>query len=61
MMDFEINNTCILNEINKNYSAKFDDIRFHRDGGSLSYVIRSNGQKFFLRIIRPQQVETAMY
>lgn len=52
--------TRILNEINKNYFAKFDEIKFHRDGGSLSYVVLSNGQKLFLRIVRPELMDTAM-
>lgn len=52
--------TCILNEINQNYLAKFDEIIFHRDGGSLSYIVLSNSQKFFLRIVRPELMDTAM-
>lgn len=55
-----IDETCILNEINKNYSMKFDDIIFHREGGSLSYIVLSKGRKFFLRIVRPVLMDTAM-
>ena len=55
-----IHDARILSEINNNYSTKFDKIIFARDGGSLSYNAYSNGKRFFLKIIRPEFLDTAL-
>lgn len=49
----------ILKLLNHNYPIDFTDAEFHRDGGSISYIITSNEKKYFLRIIRPELLETA--
>ncbi len=38
----------------------FENIEFNRDGGSLSYVVFADNRKFFLRIIRPELMNTAL-
>jgi Ser/Thr protein kinase RdoA (MazF antagonist) len=58
--DFMINDEEILSELNNNHLTKFDNIVFTRDGGSLSYIVYSNEQRFFLKIIRPEFLDTAL-
>jgi Ser/Thr protein kinase RdoA (MazF antagonist) len=55
-----IDESNILEVLNQNYSIKFDEIVFNRDGGSLSYFVNSSSRKFFLRLIRPPFMDTAL-
>lgn len=50
----------IQDALNSNYLMKFNEIEFFRDGGSLSYIIFSDTDQFFLRIIRPEFIDTAL-
>ncbi|MCL2571035.1 MAG: phosphotransferase [Defluviitaleaceae bacterium] len=49
----------LLEILNNNYEKIFTDATFHRDGGSLSYIVFSNEDKYFLRVIRPEMLATA--
>jgi Ser/Thr protein kinase RdoA (MazF antagonist) len=49
-----------LNIVKSNYSLKIDNIEFNRDGGSISYVVFTGQQKFFLRVIRPELMNTSL-
>lgn len=50
----------IQNVLRNNYLIRFTKIEFFRDGGSLSYIIFSENKQFFLRIIRPVLMSTAL-
>ena len=50
--------STVLALLNKNYSIKFINLKFYRDGGSLSYLVFGNDRKYFLRKIRPVFMET---
>ncbi|SET68623.1 phosphotransferase enzyme family protein [Paenibacillus sp. NFR01] len=52
--------TQILEHLNREHRSGFHDMVWFRDGGSLSYLIRSGDQRYFLKIIRPQMLETAI-
>ena len=49
----------ILQLLYENYDINFFDLEFYRDGGSMSYVVSGCGKKYFLRVIRPELLETA--
>lgn len=46
-----MNDTEILNLLNKNYKNKIDSVEFNRQGGCISYVVKSGNSKLFLKII----------
>lgn len=50
--------STVLELLNENYSIKFINMKFYRDGGSLSYLVFGNDRKYFLRKIRPIFMET---
>ena len=50
----------LLEILNCNYENIFTDVNFYRDGGSLSYIVLSNDKQYFLRIIRPEFLVTAV-
>lgn len=52
--------SVVLALLNENYSIQFDKMEFYRDGGSLSYLAFGIDKKYFLRIIRPELMETAL-
>jgi len=54
-----IENRELLEILNRNHKKTFTDISFNRDGGSLSYIVLSNEEKYFLRVIRPALLATA--
>ncbi|UQZ36659.1 hypothetical protein C2I18_25860 [Paenibacillus sp. PK3_47] len=49
----------LLNELNNNYSLVFDKLTFNRDGGSLSYIVYTNSRRYFLKMVRPEFLDTA--
>lgn len=54
-----IEKQALLEILNQNFEEVFTDTKFYRDGGSLSYIVSSNEERYFLRIIRPELLETA--
>lgn len=52
--------TNILRILNNFYNMSFTDIRKIRDGGSVSYAVYSDNCKYFLRVIKPAFIETAI-
>ena len=46
--------------ITKNYNISFDNFVLERDGGSTAYSAISNGAKYFLRVIKPAFIDTAV-
>lgn len=50
----------IITILNNNYPIAFSDAEFNRDGGSISYIAVSTDKKYFLRIIRPELLDTAL-
>jgi len=50
----------IFEILNQNYNIDFTDIEFFRDGGSVSYIVSSIEKKYFLRVVRPEFLATAM-
>ena len=50
---------ALLEILNSNYKISFTTIDFYRDGGSMSYVVFSDDEKYFLRVIRPELLATA--
>lgn len=55
-----INEDRVLAELNNHYCRQFDRIVLIRDGGSLSYLVHSKQEQYFLRIVRPQFLDTAL-
>jgi len=49
----------LLEILNRGYEKTFTDATFNRDGGSLSYIVLSNEERYFLRVIRPELLDTA--
>jgi Ser/Thr protein kinase RdoA (MazF antagonist) len=52
--------TDILNILNEKYPAHFDNIEQLRDGGSVSYIVFSGRNKYFLRATKSVFFDTAM-
>ena len=46
--------------ITANYNISFDNFVLERDGGSMAYSAISNGAKYFLRVIKPAFIDTAV-
>lgn len=55
-----MNNTEILNLLNENYNNKIDSVEFIRQGGCLSYAVKSDNDKLFLKIISNAFIKTAI-
>jgi Ser/Thr protein kinase RdoA (MazF antagonist) len=49
----------VLAVLQAHYPLGIREVSFFRDGGSLSFVVEAEKQKFFLRIIRPAFLDTA--
>lgn len=54
MMD----HTAVFQLLNKNYPVTFTNMEFHREGGSLSYVVSGEDRRYFLRKIRSAFAES---
>jgi len=52
--------TNILRILNNFYNMSFTDIRKIRDGGSVSYAVSLDSYRYFLRVIKPAFIETAL-
>lgn len=50
----------ILRILNNFYNMSFTDITKIRDGGSVSYAVYSDSCRYFLRVIKPAFIETAI-
>lgn len=50
----------ILQVLNEEYPQEFVNVKFYRDGGSLSYIVKTRQEEYFLRLIRPELMETAL-
>jgi Ser/Thr protein kinase RdoA (MazF antagonist) len=50
----------VLNVLNEHYPICFDKLEQLRDSGSTSYAVFSGGEKYFLRIIKPAFLDTAV-
>jgi Ser/Thr protein kinase RdoA (MazF antagonist) len=50
----------LLNILNEHYPMKFGKHKLLRDGGSTSYAVISGGDKYFLRVIKPAFLDTAI-
>lgn len=50
----------IADIINENYDRHVKQVLFYRDGGSLSYTVETDRGTCFLRIVRPQLMDTAL-
>ena len=50
----------ILNVLNEHYPIRFDKYEQLRDGGSTSYAVCSDEDKYFLRVIKPAFFDTAV-
>lgn len=51
---------AVLHNLRSNYAMNFENIEFNRDGGSISYTVYADKGKFFLRVIRPELMHTAL-
>lgn len=56
----EMNNTEILSLLKENYNNKIASIEFIRQGGCLSYAVKSDNDKRFLKIISNAFIKTAI-
>jgi Ser/Thr protein kinase RdoA (MazF antagonist) len=50
----------IIETLNQNYAINFDRIELLRDGGSMSYLVWSGEDQYFLRAIKPALFDTAI-
>jgi len=50
----------LLNVLNEHYPTNFNKYKQLRDGGSTSYAVFSGGTKYFLRVIKPAFLDTAI-
>lgn len=50
----------IKETVDKHYALNIGRIELNRDGGSLSYIIHADNKKLFLRVIRPEFMDTAL-
>ncbi|WP_322173837.1 hypothetical protein [Acutalibacter caecimuris] len=50
----------LLDQLNRHYSGPFQRLELLRDSGSLAYAAFSGGEKYFLRVVKPALVDTAM-
>ncbi len=52
--------TTILNTLNDNYAMRFDGCEWLRDVGSTAYAVLSGRDRYFLRIVKPAFLDTAI-
>ena len=52
--------TEILSDLQQHYPVHCTEITFFRDGGSLSYTVHAEEKEYFLRVIRPELMDTAL-
>lgn len=50
----------LINTLNENYPILFSRLEFVRDMGSTSYILFSNAERYFLRVIKPSLADTAI-
>lgn len=50
----------VLSVLNDNYPLEINRIELYRDGGNLSYIVFDDDKKYFLKVIRPVFIETAI-
>jgi len=50
----------VLNTLNEHYQIYFDKLEQLRDGGSTSFAVFSDDDKYFLRIVKPAFFDTAI-
>lgn len=50
----------ILRLLNCNYDVNIQSIELFREGGNFSYVVYGDNRKYFLKVIRPPFLETAL-
>ena len=50
----------ILSILNEYYPIRFDRNELMRDAGSVSYAVLSGNDKYFLRVIKPAFLDTAV-
>lgn len=55
-----MNDTKILELLQKNYDTSMDSITFNRKGGCVSYILNSGNEKYFLKIIDNVFLSTAI-
>lgn len=55
-----MNDTKILELLQKNYDININSIIFYRQGGCLSYTVKSGNDKLFLKIISNAFIKTAI-
>ena len=56
-----MNDIAILNLLKENYNNKVDSIDFFRQGGCVSYIVNSDNEKYFLKIIDNVFLDTAIH
>lgn len=56
-----MNDTKILDLLQKNYDINMDSITFNRKGGCISYIVNSDNEKYFLKIIDNVFLDTAIH
>ena len=59
--EIEMNNTNILDLLQKNYDISMDSLTFNRKGGCVSYIVKSGNEKYFLKIIDNAFLDTAIH
>lgn len=59
-MKIEMNDTKILELLQKNYDINMDSITFNRKGGCVSYIVNCDNDKYFLKIIDNAFLDTAI-
>ena len=51
---------AITNILTSNYPMRFDHLELNRDGGSTSYIVFAGERKYFLRVVKPAFLDTAV-
>ena len=49
----------MLDVLREHYAINFDRMELMRDGGSVSYTVFSDSERYFLRVIKPSFLDTA--
>lgn len=55
-----MNDTKVLDLLQKNYDISMDSLTFNRKGGCVSYIVNSGNKKYFLKIIDNAFLNTAI-
>ena len=50
----------MLDVLREHYAINFDRMELMRDGGSVSYTVFSGSERYFLRVIKPSFLDTAV-